>query len=174
MLKFLLLKIRIKINSLLDRAYIPGTVSYRAKHFIIGKNVKFGGNVSLHGNATITIGDNTMIAYGVVINTSTHDYNCHPMWAKRIDLPVKIGCDVWIGLGAIILPGVIIEDYAVIGAGSVVTSNVPTGAIVAGNPCRILRFRNAEVYHNVDPSITDPEEGEIILGTHKDKYCKTI
>ena len=108
----------------------------------IGKNVSFGGNVFLFKTAPITIGDNTMIAYNVVVHTSTHDYNQHPMWNYRIDRPVEIGNHVWIGVGAIILPGVKIADYAVVGAGSVVTAHIPRGAIVAGNPARIIKYRN--------------------------------
>lgn len=174
MLKSLFKKIYNRLNLFSYRRYIPGTLSYKSENITLGKNVGFGGNVTLHGSAQITIGDNTMIAYGVIVNTSTHDYNFHPIFSKRIDLPIKIGRDVWIGIGAIILPGVIIEDYAVIGAGSVVTANVPKGAIAAGNPCRILYFRNPNVYNVENLSITDPSQGEIIYGTYKNKYCKTI
>jgi acetyltransferase-like isoleucine patch superfamily enzyme len=99
MFKLLLLKVRNRFNLLLSKAYLPGTLSsYKQKNLIIGKNVSFGDNVLLRGNATITIGNNTMIAYGLIINTSTHDYNPHPMWAKRIELPVKIGYNVWMRL----------------------------------------------------------------------------
>ncbi len=98
--------------------------SYDGSNLSIGKNVSFGGNVFLFGTAEIPIGDDTMIAYGVIIHTSTHDYTVHPMRAIRIDRPVSIGKHVWIGTGAIILPGVKIGDYAVIGAGSVVNQNI--------------------------------------------------
>lgn len=153
--------------------YITGTLSStKQSNLTIGNNVSFGGNVLLYGNATINIGDNTMIAYGVIIHTSTHDYNSHPMWQKRIDQPVKIGHDVWIGTGAIILPGVIIEDYAVVGAGSVVTSNVPKGAIVVGNPARIIKYRDENAYLNKTMSITNPKDASIILSTYKTDFCK--
>ena len=150
---------------------IPGTLnSANQKNLKIGKNVSFGGNVFLYPNATITIGDSTMIAYGVIIHTSTHDYSCHPMYEKRIDLPVKIGNNVWIGAGAIILPGVIIEDYAVIGAGCVVTKNVPEGAIVVGNPPRIIKNRDPKIYKDKCPSILDPNDATIILGNYLEVY----
>jgi len=107
----------------------------------IGENVSFGGNVKLIANSEISIGDHTMVAMNVVMHTSTHNYNNHPMWIERIDKPINIGKHVWVGLGVIITPGVIIGDYSVIGAGSVVVSNVPNKAIIAGNPARILKFR---------------------------------
>ena len=112
----------------------------------IGKYVSFGGNVFLHGDSHINIGDYSMIAYGVIIHTSTHDYNKHPM-GQRIDAPVYIGKHTWIGTGAIILPGVKIEDFAIVGAGSVVTRHVPEGAIVAGNPAKIIKYRNKNIYN---------------------------
>lgn len=110
----------------------------------IGKSVSFGGNVLLYSTAPITIGDHTMISYNVIIHTSTHNYNKHPMWLERIDRPVEIGKHVWIGVSAIMLPGVKIGDYAVVGAGSIVNKNVPERAIVAGNPARIIKFRDLD------------------------------
>ena len=151
---------------------IPGTLnSQDDKNLRIESNVSFGGNVFLGTAGPISIGEGSMIAYGVVINTSTHDYNSHPMWAKRIDRPIKIGKFVWIGAGAIILPGVIIEDNAVIGAGSVVTANVPKGAIVVGIPARIIKYRDERVFMN-DPTINFPHEGLIIKEDYIGKFCK--
>lgn len=108
----------------------------------LGINVSIAENVLIYRTAPVTIGDDTMIAPNVIIHTSTHDYNYHPMWTRRIDRPVEIGKHVWIGCGAIILPGVKIGDYAVIAAGSVVTAHVPSSAIVAGNPARIIKYRD--------------------------------
>ena len=132
------------------------------KNIIIGKSVSFGGNVTLFGTASITIGDHSMIALNVVIHTSTHDYNCHPMWIKRIDRPVKIGKHVWIGAGAIILPGVKIGDFAVVGAGSVVTKHVPLGAIVAGNPARLIKYRDSKIFMNKEEIQFDYPDNAII------------
>jgi len=115
------------------------------KNTKIGKGVSFGGNVFIFKTAPVTIGDYSMIAYDVIIHTSTHDYKSHPMWMRRIDRPVKIGKHVWIGTGSIILPGVKIGDYAVIGAGSIVTSHVPKCAIVVGCPAKIIKFRDIEM-----------------------------
>lgn len=124
---------------------IPGTIIHgEPQNVKIGKYVSFGGNVILFANASIEIGDHTMIAMNTVFHTSTHDHNNHPMWLHRIDKPIKVGSHVWIGTNAIILPGVIIEDYAVIGAGAIVTANVPSGAIAVGNPAKIIRYRNID------------------------------
>jgi acetyltransferase-like isoleucine patch superfamily enzyme len=137
----------------------------------IGKNVSFGGNVLLHADAPIEIGDNSMIAFQTTFYTSTHDYNDHPMWLKKINKPIKVGKHVWIGTGAIILPGVIIEDFAVIAAGSVVAANVPEGAIVAGNPARILKYRDKKIYTSV-PKITQWKEGQVLTEDYLSEYCK--
>ncbi len=108
----------------------------------IGERVSIGRNVIFAADSPIFIGNDVMIANRVVINTATHDYHNHPLWCERVSRPIQIGNHVWIGTGAIILPGVKIHDYAVIGAGSVVTAHVPEKAIVGGNPARILQFRS--------------------------------
>lgn len=141
----------------------------------VGKNVSFGGNVLLYGTATISIGSHTMIGYNTIIHTSTHDYNSHPIWLKRIDRPVEIGNHVWIGAGAIILPGIRIGDYAVVGAGSVVTRHVPSGAIVAGNPAKIIKYRDLEKLKNSTSIISDYPEGATIIKDSflpANKVCK--
>lgn len=149
-----------------------GTIVYGdGKNLTIGNNVSFGGRVVLFGTAPIAIGDNTMIALNSVIHTSTHDYGDHPMWCKRIDRPVKIGSHVWIGACAVILPGVVIEDYAVVGSGSVVTANVPGGAIVAGNPAKIIKYREPASYMR-EPQIQEWHQARIIAEGYLDKFCK--
>lgn len=135
----------------------------------IGTRVAFGGNVLLYINEEIEIGNDTMIGINTVVHTSTHDYNNHPMWQQRIDRPVRIGNHVWIGLNVIILPGVVIEDYAVIGAGSVVNGVVPVGAIVAGNPARIIKQRDLQ-NANLDTDI--PYPGIIKKGGYLNKIIK--
>jgi len=113
----------------------------------LGNQVTLGGEVVLYANERISIGDDTMIGMKTIIHTSTHDYNQHPMWRYRIDRPIRIGKHVWVGASCIILAGVIVEDYAVIAAGSVVTANVPKGAIVGGNPARIIKLREPAIYN---------------------------
>lgn len=111
-----------------------------------GSNIRLGSHVFFNFNcvvldcAPVTIGDNVLFAPAVQIYTATH-----PLAAaeRRKGLesarPIHIGSDVWVGGGAILCPGVTIGERAVIGAGSVVTRDVPADAIVAGNPARILR-----------------------------------
>ncbi len=112
----------------------------------IQDNVSFGGEVMILGGGEVQIGRNTMIGAGTIIHTSTHDYNLHPMNEKRIDLNVIIGQNVWIGAGAIIMPGVTVGSFAVVGAGSVVTRDVQEGTIVAGVPAKIIKFRPEGIY----------------------------
>jgi maltose O-acetyltransferase len=108
-----------------------------------GFNISLGAGVFLNFNCVIldvvevTIGDKTQIGPGVQILTADHPRDA----AKRASglefgRPIRIGCNVWIGGGAIILPGVTIGDNAVIGAGSVVTRDVPAGVTAFGNPAR--------------------------------------
>lgn len=93
---------------------------------------------------TVEIGDNCILAPKVCIYTATQSQNVFERnTGKEYGKPVKIGDNVWIGGGAIILPGVTIEDNAVVAAGSVVTKNVPADSIVAGNPARIIRSAKA-------------------------------
>lgn len=117
----------------------------------VGKNFYSNFNLTVVDDADIYIGDNVMIAPNVVIATGTHPV-CPELREKvyQYNLPVRIGNRVWIGAGAIILPGVTVGDDSVIGAGSVVTKDIPSGVVAAGNPCRVLREigeRDYEYYH---------------------------
>lgn len=106
----------------------------------VGKNFYANFNLTVVDDADIYIGDSVMIAPNVVIATGTHPI-C-PELRERVyqyNLPVHIGNRVWIGAGSIILPGVTIGDDSVIGAGSVVTKDIPSGVVAVGNPCRVLR-----------------------------------
>ena len=111
-----------------------------------GCNITIGNKVFMNFNcvlldvAEITIGDYTMFGPGVQIYTATHPTD----WRVRrqgleYGKAIHIGTDVWIGGGAVIRPGVTIGDRAVIGAGSVLTRDVPAGMVVAGNPARVIR-----------------------------------
>lgn len=108
-----------------------------------GFNIKLGANVFLNFNCVIldvvevTIGDETQIGPAVQIYAADHPRDpAQRRQGLELGRPVKIGRNVWIGGGAIILPGVTIGDDAVIGAGSVVTRDVEPGATVVGNPAR--------------------------------------
>ena len=109
-----------------------------------GKNIKIGKNVFINAccrfqdQGGIEIGDGSLIGHNTTIATLNHDFNPD----KRANLhpsPVKIGKNVWIGSDCTILPGVEIGDGAVIGAGSVVTKNVPANSIAVGSPARIIK-----------------------------------
>ena len=111
-----------------------------------GKNVHFGKGVYANFNLTLVddgeifVGDNVMFAPNVVIATATHPI--HPELRRKqaqYNLPVHIGNNVWIGAGAVILPGVKIGDNSIIGAGSVVTKDIPANVVAVGNPCKVMR-----------------------------------
>ena len=111
-----------------------------------GTNIKMGDQVFLNFNCTIldvmsvTIGSRTLLGPGVQIYTATHplDYR-ERSTGLEFSRPVVIGEDVWVGGGAIICPGVSIGARSVIGAGSVVTRDIPADVVAAGNPCRVIR-----------------------------------
>jgi maltose O-acetyltransferase len=75
----------------------------------------------------------------VQIYTPLHPFNAEPRRREAFGKPIEIGSDVWVGGGAIILAGVRIGSRAVMGAGSVVTTDVPDRVFAAGNPCRVIR-----------------------------------
>jgi maltose O-acetyltransferase len=113
-------------------------------HCDYGFNIRLGAGVFLNFNCVIldvvevTIGDRTQIGPGVQILAADHPRDpAGRASGLEFGRPVRIGRNVWIGTGAIILPGVSIADDALIGAGSVVTRDVPAGATAFGNPARV-------------------------------------
>ncbi|XP_055326144.1 maltose O-acetyltransferase-like [Sitodiplosis mosellana] len=121
---------------------VPFRVDY-GYNLTLGNNVEANFNCVFLDCAPITIGDNCLLAPGVQIYAATHPLN--PKYRKDDDeyyelaFPVKIGNNVWIGGNAIICPGVTIGDNVVVGAGSVVTKDVPSDVVVAGNPAKVIR-----------------------------------
>jgi maltose O-acetyltransferase len=132
------------------KQWLPNT----GKHFYAeppfycdyGYNIRAGNKVFFNFNcvvldvAPVNIGNNVFFGPAVQIYTVNHPLDA----AKRRTLleqalPVTIGNDVWIGGGAVILPGVTIADGSVVAAGSVVTKDVPPGVLAGGNPCRVLK-----------------------------------
>jgi maltose O-acetyltransferase len=113
-------------------------------HCDYGFNIRLGVGVFLNFNCVIldvvevTIGDRTQIGPGVQILAADHPRD-PALRASGLEFgrPVRIGRNVWIGAAATILPGVSIDDDSLIGAGSVVTRNVPAGATAFGNPARV-------------------------------------
>lgn len=116
-----------------------------------GENIHIGDNVEINMNCVfldcnrIDIGNNCGIGPAVQIYTVSHPIKANERLAenstfwKSQTAPVKIGNNVWIGGGSIILPGVTIGDNTTIGAGSVVTKDIPNNVLAVGNPCRVVR-----------------------------------
>jgi maltose O-acetyltransferase len=111
-------------------------------NIFIGSGVFLNFNCVLLDVGTIHIGDHTQIGPAVQIYAADHPRDVETRRAcLELGKPVRIGSGVWIGGGAIVLPGVTIGDSAIIGAGSVVTRDVPAGATVVGNPARVVPRR---------------------------------
>ena len=109
-------------------------------NIFIGEKVFFNFNCVVLDVAQVTIGSRTLFGPNVQIYTATHplDYSER---ASGLELgkPIVIGNDVWVGGSVVICPGISIGDRAVIGAGSVVTKDIPADVFAAGNPCRVIR-----------------------------------
>ena len=106
----------------------------------VGDNFFLNVNGKLMDSGKITIGDNVFIAPNVCIVTEEHAMDVKQrLEGLEYTHPVTIGNNVWICTGAIILPGVTIGDNSVIGAGSVVTKDIPANSLAVGNPCRVIR-----------------------------------
>lgn len=111
-----------------------------------GVNIRLGRGVFVNFNAVfldcnwITIGDHTMLGPAVQVYAADHPRDAKTRSSGReLGRPITIGRHVWIGGGSIICPGVSIGDNTTIGAGSVVTRDIPANVVAAGNPCRVLR-----------------------------------
>ncbi len=105
----------------------------------LGERVFFNFNCVVLDVCRVTIGDYTLFGPAVQILTPMHPFDAELRRREEYGKPIDIGSDVWVGAGALILPGVRIGSRSVIGAGSVVTRDVPDGVFAAGNPCRVIR-----------------------------------
>jgi maltose O-acetyltransferase len=106
----------------------------------LGDKVFFNFNCVVLDVAAVTIGSRTLIGPAAQIYSATHPLSADERrTGLELGRPIAIGSEVWIGGGAIICPGVTIGDRTVVGAGSVVTKNIPAGVFAAGNPCRVIR-----------------------------------
>ena len=118
----------------------PFYTNWGGKHVHLGKNVYANFHLTCVDDTHIYIGDYTMIGPNVTIATAAHPIL--PTLREQgyqYNAPVHIGKNCWLGAGVIILPGITIGDNTVIGAGSVVTKDLPANVVAVGNPCRILR-----------------------------------
>jgi len=108
-------------------------------NILLGERVFFNFNCIVLDVCRVIIGDYTLFGPAVQIYTATHPLNAELRRSQEYARPIEIGSDVWVGGGAILCPGVKIGSRSVIGAGSVVTRDIPGGVFAAGNPCRAIR-----------------------------------
>lgn len=108
-------------------------------NILLGERVFFNFNCVVLDVCQVRVGDHTLFGPSVQIYTATHPMNAESRRGLEFAKPVEIGSDVWVGGGAILCPGVRVGSRSVIGAGSVVTRDVPDGVFAAGNPCRVIR-----------------------------------
>ena len=111
---------------------IPETVN-------IGSHTHIGENVHIRGGAKVTIGEWCQIANNTIIVTGNHIVDGGLYYGRNIFKEIEIDNNVWIGANAIILPGVKIKENSVVGAGSVVTKDVPPNSMVAGVPAKVIK-----------------------------------
>lgn len=128
-----------------ENCYIepPFHANFGGKHIHFGKNIYANFNLTMVDDGHIYVGDYTMFAPGVIVATAGHPIL--PELRETVyqyNMPVHIGKNCWIGAGAIILPGVTIGDQVIVGAGSVVTKDLPSNVVAVGNPCRVIREIN--------------------------------
>lgn len=118
----------------------PFHANWGGKHVHLGKNVYINFNATFVDDTHIYVGDYTMIGPNVTLATAGH-----PILPElrekyyQYNLPIHIGKNCWLGAGVIVLPGITIGDNSVIGAGSVVTRDIPANVVAVGNPCKVLR-----------------------------------
>jgi maltose O-acetyltransferase len=108
-------------------------------NIVLGERVFFNYNCVVLDVCRVSIGDCTLFGPAVQIYTATHPMNAELRRKQEFAKPIEISADVWVGGGAIICPGVRIGAQSVIGAGSVVTRDIPERVFAAGNPCRVIR-----------------------------------
>lgn len=125
-----------------ENCYIesPFYSNFGGGHCHWGNNVYANFNLTLVDDTHIYVGDNTMFGPNVIIATAGHPILPELReQAYQYNAPVHIGKNCWLGAGVIVLPGITIGDNVVIGAGSIVTKNLPPNVVAVGNPCRVLR-----------------------------------
>ena len=121
----------------------PLHANYGGKFVHFGKNIYANYNLTLVDDTHIYVGDYTMFGPNVTVSTAGHPILPELReQAYQYNMPVRIGRNCWIGAGVIIVPGITIGDNVVIGAGSIVTKDLPSNVVAVGNPCRILREVN--------------------------------
>ena len=119
----------------------PHCIIWSESEMSVGNDVAIHSFTHIFAGGGVSIGDDTLVSACCSIASVTHPVTGYPRRALPLVFkPVVIGRNVWLGTGATVLPGVSIGDHAVIGAGAVVRSDVPEGAVVVGNPARIAHY----------------------------------
>ena len=119
--------------------------NFGGHHVHFGNSVYANFNLTLVDDTHIYVGDHTMFGPNVVVATAGHPIVPELReLAYQYNAPVHIGRNCWLGAGVIVLPGITIGDNSVIGAGSVVTKDIPANVVAVGNPCRVLREINEQ------------------------------
>lgn len=121
----------------------PFYANWGGRHVHLGNHVYANFGLTCVDDTHIYIGDHTMM--GPNVNLATANHPLLPELrekAYQYNLPIHIGKNCWLGAGVIVVPGVTIGDNTVIGAGSVVTKDIPANSLAVGNPCRVLRELN--------------------------------
>ena len=134
----------------------PLHANFGGKFVHFGKNIFTNFNLTLVDDTHIYVGDYTMIAPNVTIATASHPISPElRQKGLQYNMPVHIGKNCWLGAGVIVLPGVTIGDNTVVGAGSVVTKDLPANVVAVGNPARILREieEKDQIYYYKDRKI---------------------
>lgn len=125
-----------------EECYIepPFHANWGGRRVHLGSKVYANFNLTLVDDTYIYIGDNTMIGPNVTITTAGHPVKASlRREGYQYNFPIHIGKNVWLGAGVTVLPGVTIGDNSVIGAGSVVTRDIPANVVAVGVPCRVMR-----------------------------------
>lgn len=118
----------------------PLRSNWGGRHVHFGHHVYANFNLTLVDDTHIYVGDYTLFGPNVVVATAAHPITPElRMPVTQYNLPIFIGKNCWIGAGVIIVPGVKIGDNTVIGAGSVVTKDIPADVVAVGNPCKVIR-----------------------------------
>ena len=121
----------------------PLHANWGGKHVHFGKNVYANFNLTMVDDTHIYVGDATMFGPNVVLATAGHPILPELReQAYQYNSSVRIGRNCWLGAGVLVMPGVTIGDNTVIGAGSVVTKDIPANVVAVGNPCRVMREIN--------------------------------
>lgn len=121
----------------------PFHANFGGRHCHFGKYIYANFNLTIVDDTHVYVGDHTMFGPNVTLATAGH-----PIWpglrerGYQFNLPIHIGRNCWLGAGVIVMPGITIGDNVVVGAGSVVTKNLPSNVVAVGNPCRVMREVN--------------------------------